>query len=250
MISNELIAVAGPVLAACVMIALTHAPLGIEVLKRNIIFIDLAIAQIAGLGVLAASTLLHEPLWWQVQLAALIPALAAAFIFGVIEKRAAQLQEALIGCSFVLAASLCMLLLADHPHGGEEVQHLFSGQLLFVSWVDVAMHAPVYIAILALLFLRPERTRSNPLFYVVFAFAVTSSVQLAGVYVVFASLILPALAAYKCKHPNIVAWGCGLTAVTIGIAAAMLLDVPAGPVMVASYIAVAVMFRIATLARR
>ena len=149
-----MISIVGPALVATLMIALTHAPLGIEVLRRGIIFIDLAVAQIAGLGLIAASTLLHRPSSWIMQLMALACAILAGLFFRKVEKAIPEQQEAIIGVSFVLAASLTILLLADHPHGGEEIQHLLSGQMLFVTWEDVITHAPIYALILAVWFLK------------------------------------------------------------------------------------------------
>lgn len=235
MVSAEMMEIVGPAFVAGLMIALTHAPLGIEVLKRGIIFIDLAVAQIAGLGLVAAAAFFHEPAGWAVQGIALTFALLAGLFFRLVERIMPEQLEAIIGCSFVLAASLALLLLADHPHGGEEVQHLFSGQILFVTWEDVLVHAPVYGLILSLWFLRPSM-RSGSGFYVLFALAITSSVQLVGVYVVFASLILPALASAASKRKHLTAWGCGITAVSLGIVVSVLLDLPAGPVIVCSYV--------------
>ena len=168
MISNEIIEIVGPALAAGLMIALTHAPLGIEVLRRGIIFIDLAVAQIAGLGLVAGHLLLHDPSPWLIQFIALGCAIAAGLFFRKVETAIPERQEAIIGCTFVLAASLALLLLADHPHGGEEVKHLLSGQMLFVTWADVLKHAPIYALILLVWFSRPA-VRSNIGFYLLFA---------------------------------------------------------------------------------
>ena len=233
MLSNDMISIVGPALVAGLMIALTHAPLGIEVLKRGIIFIDLAVAQIAGLGLIVASVLLHNPSAWLMQGIALAAAILAGLFFRKIETTMPEQQEAIIGVSFVLAASLAILLLADHPHGGEEIQYLLSGQLLFITWEDIASHAPIYALILAA-WLKPS-ARSGIGFYLLFALAITSSVQLVGVYVVFASLILPALAAIKSNHPHKTAWLCGITSITTGITIATLSDTPAGPTIVISY---------------
>jgi zinc/manganese transport system permease protein len=225
------------------MIALTHAPLGIEVLKRGIIFIDLAIAQIAGLGIVFASMLWDEPSWWAIQSLAFICALAAASVFSFAERRWPTQQEAIIGCGFVLAASLALLLLVDRPHGGEEIQHLLSGQILFVTWRDVFIHAPAYAVVLTLWFVRPQCFRRSVWFYALFAAAITSSVQMVGVYVVFASLILPALAATGSRNEQRTAWGCGITSVLTGILAATFIDAPAGPVIVLSYALVTISYR-------
>ena len=160
MFGNELLEIIGPALAAGLMIALTHAPLGIEVLRRGIIFIDLAVAQIAGLGLVAGSLLIHNPSPWLIQLIALVCAIVAGLFFRKVETAMPERQEAIIGCAFVLAASLALLLLADHPHGGDEVKHLLSGQMLFVTWTDVAKHAPIYALILMAWFSKPE-VRTN-----------------------------------------------------------------------------------------
>jgi zinc/manganese transport system permease protein len=244
MVSNELIQIVGPAFAVGLIIALTHAPLGLEVLKRGIIFIDLAIAQFAGLGVVTANIIWESPAWWLVQFSALSFALLAALIFRLVEKKLPKEQEAIIGTSFVLAASIALLVLADRPHGGEEIQHLLSGQILFVTWHEVMLHAPIYASILALWFFKPEKARKSGLFYLLFAIAITSSVQLVGVYVVFASLIIPALAAAKSQRKQLVAWTCGIVAVSLGIFAAVAIDAPAGPVIVLAYAVVALFIRV------
>lgn len=248
MISGEMITIVGPALVVGLIIALTHAPLGIEVLKRGIIFIDLAVAQIAGLGLVIAGTILHDPSPWLMQGVALAFAVAAGLIFHKVEQAMPEQQEAIIGVSFVLAASLAILLLADHPHGGEEIQHLLSGQMLFVSWRDAIAHAPLYGLILALWFLRPA-LRHGIGFYLLFALAITSSVQLVGVYVVFASLILPALASVKASRPHVVAWFCGGGSILSGVCMAVAFDFPAGPVIVCAYVGVTLLAQIAFRAK-
>ena len=243
MLTGELLEIIGPAVVAGLMIALTHAPLGIEVLRRGIIFIDLAVAQIAGLGLVVGNMFIHDPSPWLIQLIALGCAVAAGLFFRKVETAMPERQEAIIGCAFVLAASLALLLLADHPHGGDEVKHLLSGQMLFVTWADVAKHAPIYALILLVWFFKPE-VRNNMGFYLLFALAITSSVQLVGVYVVFASLILPALAAVHAKkRPHLIAWLCGVAAVLSGIAFAAAFDMPAGPIIILSYTATALVIR-------
>lgn len=234
MLSNEMLEIIGPALAAGLIIALVHGPLGIEVLKRGIIFIDLAVAQIAGLGLIIASITFHEPDGWTAQLIALACALIGGLFFRFVERFMPRQLEAIIGCSFVLAASLALLLLADEPHGGEEVQHLLSGQILFVTWQDFFNHLPVYSGILLLWLLWP-RVRGGIWFYILFSLAITSSVQLVGVYVVFASLILPALASINTGRSYLRAWLCGIVAVISGILVSTWLDLPTGPLLVITY---------------
>ncbi|HEX5674229.1 MAG TPA: metal ABC transporter permease, partial [Azonexus sp.] len=104
-------------------------------LARGIIFLDLAIAQIAVLGVIAAHTLGWETQGWQTQLAAASAALAGAAFLAWCEARWPDIQEALIGSSFAVAASLAVLLLSGDPHGGEHLSELLTGQIL---WVDAS----------------------------------------------------------------------------------------------------------------
>ncbi len=241
-LSSGVLEIIGPALVAGLMISLTHAPLGIEVLRRNIIFIDLAVAQIAGLGLIAASLFLVNPSHWVIQLAGLGSAIVAGVLFRKVEKSLPIQQEAIIGCCFILAASLSLLLLADHPHGGEQIKELLSGQMLFVTWIDILKHAPIYVFIVTVWFVRPS-VRINFGFYLMFALAITSSVQLVGVYVVFASLILPALAAFHSDRPYIAAWLCGAISVFAGIGVSLAFDLPSGPVTVLCYSVTAITMR-------
>ena len=249
MISNEMIYVIGPAFLICSMIVLTHVPLGIEVLKRGIIFIDLAIAQVAGLGLIATNFFFIEPHPLLPQLVALTCAILAGLFFHKVEIKIPKQQEAIIGVTFIFAASIAILLLANHPSGGEEIRHLLSGQILFVTWLDVAKHTPIYILILAVWFFK-KKYRNNIGFYLLFALAVTSSVQLVGIYVVFASLILPALAVINISNPYKLGWLCGIISVIAGIFLAILFDAPAGPVIVTSYVLTTIIFLIATKTNR
>ncbi len=233
--NNELFEIIGPALIAGLMISLTHAPLGIQVLKRGIIFIDLAVAQISGLCLIGASLWLFEPPWWLKQSIALSGAILAALAFRLIERRIPKQQEAIIGSCFVIAACLALILLAEHPHGGEELQHLLSGQILFVTWLDILSHAPIYLFVLTIWFSKASRYRNGLSFYLLFSLAITSSVQLVGVYVVFASLILPALAAINTKRKHVTAWICGLLSVNTGMFVATLFDLLTGPLIVVCY---------------
>ena len=241
MISNEMIYVIGPALLICSMIVLTHVPLGVEVLKRGIIFIDLAVAQVAGLGLIAINFFFYEPHPLLPQLVALTCAILTGLFFHKVEIKIPKQQEAIIGVTFILAASLAILLLADHPSGGEEIRHLLSGQILFITWQDVAKHVPIYVLILAVWFFKTE-FRNNIGFYLLFALAVTSSVQMVGIYVVFASLILPALAVINISNPYKLGWLCGFISVIAGVFLAIFFDTPAGPLIVISYVLTTIIF--------
>lgn len=249
MFSLEQITILGPALVIGLFVALTHAPLGLEVLKRGIIFIDLAVAQIAALGFVLAQTQFHEASIWLTQGLALSFALAAGMIFRLVEARLPDYQEAIIGCSYVVAASLAVLLLSQQARGAEDIQNLLSGQMLLKWWDDVLLHAPIYLVITGL-WLRFPRLHQGVAFYAIFAVAITSSVQLVGVYVVFASLILPALAAVNAKRPLLVAWLSGLGAVVLGIFIADICQFSAGPTIVVCNALLAIILTTIRSARR
>ena len=130
-----------PALAAGLIVAATHVPLGMQVLARGIVFIDLAVAQIAALGVVVADYAGFEARGAAVQLAAFAAALSGAAVLNWTEKRWPELQEALIGVAFVLAATAAILVLAHNPHGGENLRDLLSGQILWVSFSSLAVPA-------------------------------------------------------------------------------------------------------------
>lgn len=223
----------GPALVAGFMVLSTHVPLGQEVLKRGIIFIDLAIAQIAGLGVLTAGVLGWEDHLWAVQLSAVSAALLASAGLNWTEKRWPKSQEPLIGILFVLAATASILLLAKNPHGAQHLKDLLVGQILWSTWQSLIYMALMYAVLLTAWF-KWHKQFGQKGFYVVFAFAVTASVQFVGVYLVFASLIIPALATMRLHGRRRLAAGyiLGAAAYSMGIVLSALFDLPTGAVIV------------------
>jgi zinc/manganese transport system permease protein len=223
----------GPAIVAGLLVLSTHVPLGQEVLKRGIIFIDLAIAQIAGLGVLAAGVMGWEDSLWAVQLSAISAALLASAFLDWTEQRWPDLQEALIGISFVLAATGSILLLAENPHGAQHLKDLLVGQILWSTWQSLINTAFLYAVLLAMWF-KWHHQFGNRGFYVIFAFAVTASVQLVGIYLVFASLIIPAIATRRLQGKKRLFAGylLGAAAFVAGIMLSALFDLPTGAVTV------------------
>ena len=222
-----------PALLAGLLVLATHVPLGAQVLQRGIVFIDLAIAQIAGIGVIAADAMGFEPQGWAVQAAALSAALLGALALTWTERRWPDIQEALIGVLFVLASCAGLLLLAGNPHGGEHLKDLLVGQILWVSTQQLIGMAALTVLVLALWFgLRERLGRAG--FYLLFALAVTASVQLVGVYLVFTSLIVPALAV-RSLRPALrlpVAYAIGALGYLLGLALSARFDLPSGAVVV------------------
>ena len=212
------LAILWPALVAGLLVTATHVPLGTQVLARGIVFIDLAIAQIA----------------------ALAAALAGALLLTWSERRWPDVQEAIIGVVFVLAATAGVLLLASNVHGGEHLRDLLVGQILWVQPRQLIVGAVLYAVVLAVWFgVGARMGRAG--FYVLFACVVTVSVQLVGVYLVFATLIVPPLATRHCERGRLYrAWAIGVIGYVVGIALSAALDIPTGPLIVWTLVATGV----------
>jgi zinc/manganese transport system permease protein len=223
--------VIAPALAAGLLVLSTHVPLGRHVLARGIIFIDIAVAQFASLGVVLAH-LVHWEELWQVQTVAFASAIAGAAMLNFGERLWPKVQEAVIGSSFVVVASLSMLLLAQDPHGGEYLRELLIGQILWTSWSSLLPLALLSALVLIAWF--GGASRSSRGFYLLFAVAVTLSVQIVGVYLVFASLILPALAACRLGSRSglAVAYAVGAVGYVAGLLLSLRYDLPSGAIIV------------------
>ncbi|MCL2918521.1 metal ABC transporter permease [Shewanella litorisediminis] len=235
-----------PALAAGVLVLSTHVLLGRQVLKRGIIFIDLAIAQVAALGAIVAHMhpVLEDAPFSGVWMPALF-ALAGAGLIAWLSRRMADELEAMIGCLYVLAAVGAMLLLANDPHGAELLKQLMSGQILWVSWEQLYLPALVSAAVLALIMARPT-VLDGAGFYLVFALVITLSVELVGVYLVFSTLILPALAVNKLSCSKALGWAylVGLCGYLAGLLLSAMFDLPSGAMIVATLALSAMVFRL------
>jgi len=224
----------GPALLAGLLVLATHVPLGTQVLERGIVFIDLAIVQIAGLGVIGADALGLPEGGVAVQVAAVCAALLGALLLTWTERRAPQQQEALIGVMFILAACAGILLLSGNPHGGEHLKDLLVGQILWVNTTQLLWLAGVTALLLLALWLGWVQRLGRFGFYAAFALAVTASVQLVGVYLVFSSLIIPALGTRQLigRRRYFVAYGIGALGYATGLTLSALFDLPSGAVIV------------------
>ncbi len=229
---NDLPGIIAPALLAGLLVLLTHVPFGRVVLGRGIIFLDIAIAQIAACGVILAGNLWAEGAAWQIQLTATGSALLGALLLQWTERRYPAIQEAIIGSTFVLAATGSLLLIAGNPHGAEHVTDLLRGQILWVGRRELITLAAISLPVFLLWWRSPPAWRQR-LFYPLFAVTITASVQLVGVYLVFSSLIIPALAVRQSsRQPLLVGWSLGAVAYALGLALSALFDWPAGPVIV------------------
>ena len=241
-----------PAFIAGLLVTATHVPLGMQVLERGIVFIDLAIAQIAAVGVIFVDYYFgwSEHLGAAVQLSAFGAALAGAVALTWTERRWPQVQEAVIGAVFVVASSAAILILAKNPHGSESLKDLLSGQILWVHPGRLPVDALVYGVILALWFgLRERLGRIG--FYGLFACAVTVSVQLVGLYLVFSTLVIPALATYYSRRNRYLkAYSIGALGYAAGLVLSVFADLPSGPMIVCAMSAIAGIFFLATSWRR
>jgi zinc/manganese transport system permease protein len=235
-----------PALLAGLIVLASHVPLGQQVLARGIVFIDLAIAQVAGVGVIAAHYFGLELQGWVTQAAAVSAALFAALLLTWTERKRPEVQEALIGVLFVLASTAQILLLANDPHGGEDLKDLLAGQILWVTPAQL-IRAAVLTALVLLAWFRWREALGRTGFYVLFAVTVTISVQLVGVYLVFTTLIVPAIATYRYPVGRQLLIGYLLTAVSYaaGLVVSALTDLPSSPVIVWVMAAVGVLVLLA-----
>jgi len=245
MFDIELVSILLPAFVAGLLVLSTHVVLGQQVLKRGIIFIDLAIAQVAALGAIVShidhdiEQLPFSHVW--------MPALFALAGAGVIAWMATKFKgelEAFIGCFYVLSAVGAMLLLANDPHGAELLKQLMSGQILWVSWSQLLLPAIVSALILVAIAIKPNLLDGIS-FYFLFAMVITLSVELVGVYLVFSTLILPALALnkYLGKAKLALAYGVGVIGYIFGLALSASYDLPSGAAIVATLAISAFLFR-------
>ena len=249
-------------LAAGVVLTLIHAWLGMHVLARGVVFVDLSLAQVAALGltvaILAGHQVQSDAAYWY----ALAFALGGAVLFASVRAHERRIQqEAVIGIVYAVSASLGVIALDRAPQGAEHIKQLLIGSILTVTAEDVATVAALYAAIGFVHFLcrraliavsfEPERGAPGDrriflwdvVFYGSFALVVTSSVRIAGVLLVFAYLIVPAavagLFATELRTRLLLAWTLGLLVTIAGLCASWLWDAPTGPAIVAMFGALA-----------
>ncbi len=221
-----------PAFIAGLLVLATHIPFGMKILARGVIFADLAVAQIAGVGVVIAGLLELSGHPLLVQGIAAASALCGAALLALIERHLPEVKEACIGLTFVLAASGGILLMSRDVHSGEHLKDLLVGQILWVS--NSQLIATALLSAVLLMVWRNRQARLGTLgFYALFALAVTASVQLVGVYLVFASLIVPALATHRiAAHRMAYAFAIGIVGYAVGLMLSAWFDLPGGATIV------------------
>jgi zinc/manganese transport system permease protein len=215
-----------------------HSYYGLHIIERGIIFTDLGIGQMAAFGAAISILVLDGKYMYPVSL---LFSLAGAFLIALSTKRTRN-HEAFIGLLYAFGMSAAVIALSRAPRGAEEMEHLVAADILFVSMPAVLKTAILYAVIGVVLWLGLGRLRGiwrELLFFGTFSITVTSSVNLAGVLVVFAILVAPAFIVSPMKRSFrtklLLAWGIGTAINLIAIVASYFLDLPTGHTVVALY---------------
>lgn len=247
----------GIAFVACLVISMKHVYLGIHVISRKVIFVDLALAQIAAVGATYAATLGYDPTSdsLKVSLFSLAFTFVGAVAFAIARMRKERVpQEAFIGIIYAAASALAILLLSKSATGGEELKHMLVGDILLVSKETVRNVAILYAALGVFHFifrkkflaisLDPEAAEAaginvrfwDILFYMSFGIVITKSVAIAGVLLVFSYLVVPAVIAQmwfnSVRSRLLMGWVVAILASTLGILWSFYSDYPTGPAVV------------------
>ena len=260
-----------PPLVACLVIVAIHSYLGLHVIAREVIFVDLSLAQMAALGSAVAILAGSQP----DSTASFVYALgfttvgAALFALTRTEEKGRVPQEAFIGIVFVVASAAAILVADRTPRGGEAIKDILVGSLLWVTWPAIARLAAVYAVLGVFHWLLRRRFLTisfqhetavaqgwsirwwDFLFYLSFGIVITFSVPIAGVLLVFSFLVVPASIAFQFTRRYgglaLVSWLVGAVASGAGLLVSFRYDLPTGPIIVCMF---GLLLLVAVLARR
>lgn len=250
-----------PPLVACMVIVAIHSYLGLHVIAREVIFVDLALAQMAALGSTVAILAGVHPESPLSLVYALVFTTLGAALFALtrtrMEEESRVPHEAIIGIVFVVASAAAILVADRTPRGGEAIKDILVGSLLWVTWPVIGRLAVIYAVIGVVHYLLRHRFLTisfDPAkaaregwrirwwdfwFYLSFGLVITFSVPIAGVLLVFSFLVVPAAIAFlytrDLRKLPLLAWGAGLVASSGGIAVSFTYDLPTGPLIVVMF---------------
>ncbi|HBF13502.1 MAG TPA: metal ABC transporter permease [Deltaproteobacteria bacterium] len=242
-----------PSFVACLVLTGIHTYLGVHVIARGVIFVDIALAQLAALGMTVALALGHGTSSLTSYLMALSFSVTGAGILSVTRIKKIP-QEAIIGVVFVVSSAAGILVADRSPHGTEHIKYILDGSILWVSWNQIIKTGIIYSLLggihyifrkkMFLVSSDPDLAKKKGLkvkvwdffFYVTFAVVITSSVQIGGILLVFSFLIVPALCSMLLVNrvgtilglSLLVGWIVGILGSIIGISASYFLDLPTG----------------------
>jgi len=261
MIETSMLSFLAAPFAASLILAGIHAYLGVHVVERGVIFVDLSLAQIAALGATIALLLPisggdpHGPVVYWISLAFTF---LGAFVFSMIRSKRARIpQEAIIGICYAVASAAAILAMSKATSESEHLKDMLVGNILAVSWPEVGKTAALYGAIglfhyvfrhkFLAISLDPKRAEAEGisiklwdfLFYASFGFVVTSSVSIAGVLLVFCYLIVPSVAAMlyadSVGSRLAIGWTMGTVVSALGVYLSLHLDLPTGATIVCTF---------------
>src|SRR6266702_3857476 len=237
-----------PPFVACMVLVAMLSYLGLHVIAREVIFVDLSLAQMAALGSLSA-LLFHVN-----------PESPTTYVFALTrtsDRKGRVPQEAFIGIVYVVASAAAVLVANKVPGGGEAVEKTLVGSLLWVTWPTIAKLAAVYAGLGVFQFalrkrfltisFHPEEAEAAAwrirgwdfLFYLSFGVVITLAVPIAGVLMVFSFLVVPAVIANLFtadkRRLTVIAWGTGALASILGLWLSYTKDLPTGPLIVCMY---------------
>jgi zinc/manganese transport system permease protein len=252
---GEFFSVMGPALAACLLLTAIYVYFGLHIVRRGVIFVDLALAQVAAMGGTVAFLLGYSLDGQGAYLFSLAFACFGSVVFTLARSREEVVpQEAIIGIVYAFAAAATVLLVDKAPHGAEHIKYLLVGNILWVSWSTIAWLALIILVMaffhyyfrgnISLVSVDPERAREagisvtlwDLLFYLSLAWVVTSSVQTAGVLLIFSFLIVPAvcglLLSRSFRASLLLGWIVGVGVSLSGSALSYILDLPTGATII------------------
>lgn len=261
MLDTSMIAFLAPAFVASLILTGIHAYLGVHVVERGVIFVDLSLAQIAALGATVAIFLPaahgdpHAGIVYWISLAFTF---IGAFVFSTVRSQRARIpKEAIIGICYAVASAAAILAMSKATSESEHLKDMLVGNILAVSWPEVAKTAVLYgaVGIFHYVFRRrflaismdPHRAEAEGvsirfwdfLFYASFGFVVTSSVSIAGVLLVFCYLIVPSVAAMlyaeSVGRRLAIGWSMGTIVSALGVYLSLKLDLPTGATIVCTF---------------
>jgi zinc/manganese transport system permease protein len=270
--AHDLLALMWVPFLMCLVLTGIHAYLGLHVIAREVVFVDIALAQIAALGATAALLWGHDLDSWESYVSGLSFTMLGALVFALTRSRERRVsQEAIIGVVYAVSAAAAVLMADRTPHGGEHLRGMLVGSILAVRGSEVIKVAGLYSLIglfhwycrrpFFLISESPGRAYAEGLpvrwwdflFYASFGVVVTSSVRIAGVLLVFSYLIVPTLAANllggSVARRLGMAWAFGTLVSVIAMVASAMLDLPTGATVVCAFGVILLVLAVITRAR-
>ncbi len=257
--SEALVFLSAP-FAMCLILAGIHCYLGLHVLARGVIFVDLSLAQVAAFGATLSILLGFEHQAGATYFISLGSTFVAAGLFALARRREEVFsQEAVIGIVYALASAAVVLVVDRIAHGAEHIKDILVGQVLWVTWPDVLKTAIIYSVVSAIHYFFREKLIAASfntdkqgrdafwdfLFYALFGVVITSSVSLAGVLQVFSYLIVPSVVStlyFKTIRARLIfGWALGFLLSFVGLILSYAWDLPAGAFIVVLFTALPVM---------